>query len=169
MKKRILIIDDDAAVRHSLGKVLTRAGYEVILAADGRTGSAELAQQALDLLLLDLNLPDISGFDLLDLATQRVPPVTVIILTGLAEQCAPGSLEGAAALLDKPLDAALLLKTVEGLLTRPTAGGRPRPGPPAGNARLGRSPNRAVPRVSSRIAAFGRPVEMPRSVRAPGP
>lgn len=116
MKKQILILDDDASVRESVCKVLAGSGYQVVLAPDGKSGLAQLRRQSFDLLLLDLDLPDLTGFDILDSIRERAPWLPVIILTGVAEQCAPGSLLGAAALLHKPADVLLLLQTVESLL-----------------------------------------------------
>lgn len=116
MKKQILILDDDTSVRESVCKVLAASGYQVVLAADGKSGLAQLRRQSFDLLLLDLDLPDLTGFDILDSIRERAPWLPVIILTGVAEQCAPGSLLGAAALLHKPADVLLLLQTVETLL-----------------------------------------------------
>jgi DNA-binding NtrC family response regulator len=118
-KKQILIIDDDSSVRDALEKVLAGTGYKVELAANGTAGLAKLNELYFDLLLLDLNLPDLTGFDILDVAAERTPLVPVIILTGEAEQCAPGSLAGAAALLNKPVDVLELLKTIEQVLAQP--------------------------------------------------
>src|SRR5690348_6195353 len=118
MKKQILILDDDNSVRESVCKVLAGTGYHVVQAADGKSGLAQLRRQHFDLLLLDLDLPDVTGFDVLDVIRERVPLVPVIILTGVAEQCAPGSLLGATALLHKPMDVLQLLQTVEIVLSQ---------------------------------------------------
>lgn len=119
MKNRILVVDDDAGVGDSLKRVLEETGYTVVLAADGQEGVSRLSQQEFDLLLLDLNLPKISGFDILDLVTEHYPSVAVIILTGLLDQCEPGALAGADALVEKPPDVDLLLRTMENLLREP--------------------------------------------------
>jgi len=118
-KPCVLIVDDDQSVRDSLRKVLGQAGYAVVVAPDGREGLAHLKQQKLQLLLLDLNLPKLSGFDLLDVAVERCPLVPVIILTGLMSQCVPGALTGADAVIEKPPDVNLLLETIGQLLNEP--------------------------------------------------
>lgn len=119
--KRILIIDDDLSIRDALKKVLGGIGYTVVLAADGREGVICLEEQEFDLLLLDLDLPKVSGFDVLDVAAERHPALPVLILTGELDQCEPGALVGADALMEKPPDVALLLKTVDELLNEPAA------------------------------------------------
>lgn len=121
MRKRILIVDDDAAVGEALRRVLAATGYEVVWIADGEAGVSRLQQEPFDLLLLDLNLPKVSGFDILDLVGERYPCLPVLILTGQLEHCEPGALSGADVLLEKPPDVTLLLKTVEGLLSESAA------------------------------------------------
>ncbi len=150
-EKRIVIVDDDASVRDSLKKVLQEAGYEVVLATDGEAGAECLSRQESDLLILDLDLPKLSGFDLLDLLAECDPLLPVIVLTGQADQCEPGALAGANVLLEKPPDVGMLLETVAGLLDEATearAGkaleGLASPGslPPGGPPRLPRFPTR---------------------------
>lgn len=119
MKSRILIIDDDKSVRDSLSKVLQETGYSVELAADGREGAMFLVGKEFDLLVLDLDLPKLSGFDLLDIRLERQPALPVIILTGMASQCEPGALGIIDALLEKPADVRVLLGTIEKLVTEP--------------------------------------------------
>jgi DNA-binding response OmpR family regulator len=119
MTKRLLFIEDDASVRDSLSRLLQETGYAVVVAADGREGARCLKQRSFDLLLLDLNLPKLSGFDILDLAVARYPALPIIILTGMARQCVPGSLIGADILLEKPPDVDLVLKTIQRLLLEP--------------------------------------------------
>ena len=67
MKKRILIVDDDTSIRNGLKKLLKRANYDVALAADGFEGVDRFFSEPIDLLLLDLNMPDVDG-----LAAMRV-------------------------------------------------------------------------------------------------
>src|SRR5437773_10899838 len=63
MKAKVLIVDDDSAVRQSLSKVLRGEGYEVFQAADGREAVECHDPEQLDLLLLDLSLPFRDGWD----------------------------------------------------------------------------------------------------------
>lgn len=74
-----------------------------------------------DLIVLDLNLPRLTGFDILDRARLRDLALPIIVLTGLTNQCEPGALNGADALFEKPPDVAALLHKIEELLHHPPA------------------------------------------------
>ena len=83
--KKILFIEDESALQKSIGDVLEQAGYEVISALDGELGLRLAKTEKPDLILLDLILPKMRGFEVLeqlkgDLATKEIP---VIILTNL--------------------------------------------------------------------------------------
>ena len=113
----VLMIDDDPSVRGSLSKLLEESGYGVRTAADGRSGLRLLQREQFHLLVLDLDLPGISGWDLLDFAGSHWPLMPVLVLTGFSSQCVPGSLYGADALLEKPPDVARLLDIIATLLS----------------------------------------------------
>lgn len=116
LKKRILVVDDDVSVRDSLKKLLEETGYAVLLCADGQEGAETLVQNKVELIVLDLDLPKLTGFDLIDLAMARASSTPIIILTGVADQCLPEALAGADALMEKPPDVCLLLQTIQSLL-----------------------------------------------------
>jgi DNA-binding NtrC family response regulator len=116
MKKRILIVDDDPSVRESLEKILVETGYDVVIATDGVDGETKLGAQAFDLLILDLNMPDRDGWDVLGCANATHPLLPVIIITGMYDQLDTTIIHGAAALLKKPIDVAPLMKVIEELL-----------------------------------------------------
>jgi two-component system, OmpR family, response regulator VicR len=118
-KLRILLIDDDAAVRQAITRVLEGADYEVMQAADGREAIVRFVPEAIDLLLLDLDMPGISGWDVFERLTTRYPLVPVIIITGLPNQRSTALAAGVGALLEKPLDIPVLLRTIEELLAEP--------------------------------------------------
>ena len=85
MPKKILLVEDEAALRKTLGEVLKQEGYKMILAADGETGLMLAKTKKPDLILLDLVLPKLHGFDVLtqlksDPSTKQIP---VIVLTNL--------------------------------------------------------------------------------------
>ncbi len=115
----VLIIDDDAAVRTALANLLGASGYAVTEAAHGRAGLQFLEQVEVDLLLLDLDLPEVSGWDILDIVAVRRPLMPVLVLTGQHRECVPGSLAGVDAFLVKPPDVGELLEKVSGLLSEP--------------------------------------------------
>jgi two-component system, OmpR family, KDP operon response regulator KdpE len=116
MKQTILVVDDDEQVRESLGKLLRAEGYEVILAADGQKGIAESNKNRIDLVLLDLNLPNNSGWDVFGTLTSFNPFLPIIIITGRQNQRELAMGAGVGALMEKPLDVPLLLKTIAELI-----------------------------------------------------
>jgi CheY-like chemotaxis protein len=119
MKKRILVVDDDESVRMSLKKVLEGAGYEVVLAGGGLEAATRFEPERIDLLLLDLNLPNQSGWDVFEQLTTHYPFVPVIIITGLPNQQRVAKAAGVGALFEKPVEAAALLTRMEELLAEP--------------------------------------------------
>jgi len=85
--KKILFIEDESALQKTFGEVLKQEGYETIPALDGETGLRMAKSQKPDLVLLDLILPRVHGFDVLkrlkeDKETKDIP---IIILTNLEE------------------------------------------------------------------------------------
>src|ERR1017187_5045911 len=80
-KKKILVVDDDPHIRESLHKLLRAEGYEVALAANGQEGIRQFYADRFDLLLLDVSLPDISGWDVFGTLTSINPFLPIIIIT----------------------------------------------------------------------------------------
>jgi DNA-binding response OmpR family regulator len=119
MNPRVLVVDDDASVRDSLKKVLQEAGYEVVLAAGGLEAVGRCDQKPIDLVLLDLNLPNQSGWDVFECLTRRHPGIPIIIITGLPNQYPVALTAGAGALMEKPIEVPALLKTMQELLSEP--------------------------------------------------
>ena len=119
MKKSVLVVDDDAAVRQAVRKVLQGAGYEVAAACDGEEAVVQFVPEQIDLVLLDLNLPLRSGWDVFERLTSRYPFVPVIIITGMPDQYRTALAAGASALMEKPIDVPALLKTMDELLAEP--------------------------------------------------
>jgi DNA-binding response OmpR family regulator len=116
MKRKILVVDDDLQIRESLGKVLRAEGYEVLLAGAGHEGVKLFNATRMDLVLLDLNLPDKTGWDVFGAITSSNPFVPIIIITGRPNQRALAMDAGVGALMEKPLDVTLLLKTIADLI-----------------------------------------------------
>src|ERR1017187_4200036 len=119
MKKRILVVDDDASVRESLGKVLKGMDYEVVLAADGQEALERFEEGEIDLLLLNLGLPIMNGWDAFERITSENPLMPIIIITGHANQRDVAMAAGVGALMEKPVDVPRLLKTMQELLAEP--------------------------------------------------
>jgi len=79
---RILIVDDEATIRLTLGTLLKRAGYEVTSAENGHDAVELLEQQRFDLLLVDLKMPEMDGMQVVAAARQRQSDLAIIVLTG---------------------------------------------------------------------------------------
>ena len=67
MPKKILVVEDDKEIRETMVKYLAAKGYSVVSAADGKEGISQLVAQKPDLLLMDLNMPNMGGLGALDL------------------------------------------------------------------------------------------------------
>lgn len=85
MSLTILIIDDEPNLPHQLARYLGKRGYEVVTAADGDAGLAELQKNTVDLLLLDVRLPGKSGLEILEEIRQTDPDLPVIMLTAFGD------------------------------------------------------------------------------------
>jgi DNA-binding response OmpR family regulator len=119
MKRRILVVDDDASVQKSVQTVLEQAGYEVMLAADGQEAIDRFSPDRIDLLILDINLPTKSGWEAFGELTRADPCLPIIIVTGLANQCELAVIEGVPALMEKPVEPSVLLEVMQRLLAEP--------------------------------------------------
>lgn len=118
--RTILVIEDDAAIRRGVVDALRFAGYEVLEAGDGLTGM-ELAQRAtFDLLLLDLVLPNHSGFEILAALRTHRPGTPVIMLSARGEEAdrVKGLQLGADDYVVKPFSVRELLARVEAVMRR---------------------------------------------------
>jgi DNA-binding response OmpR family regulator len=119
MRPKILLVDDDPAIREMLGRLLIDEGYAVFPAADGREALALAAATEVDLLLLDLNLPVKNGWETFEQITAENPLLPIIIITARPNQLFPALAAGAGALMEKPLDFPKLLQTIRTLLEEP--------------------------------------------------
>jgi two-component system, OmpR family, KDP operon response regulator KdpE len=81
---KVLLVDDDATLRQTLGIGLRAAGHEVLVAGDGRTALQSADEDRPDVIVLDLGLPDLSGFDVLR-RVRAWSTVPVVVLSARAE------------------------------------------------------------------------------------
>jgi two-component system response regulator AtoC len=81
VKKRLLIIDDEANMRHMLSTVLKKAGYHVETAADGAEGLELVQQSQYDFILCDIKMPKMGGIEFLKLSRDRLGAATVIMMS----------------------------------------------------------------------------------------
>ncbi|MFO7171037.1 MAG: response regulator transcription factor, partial [Chloroflexota bacterium] len=78
----ILLVDDEANIRLTLGVLLERAGYSVTAAENGETAVELLERQTFDLMVVDLKMPGMDGMQVVAAARQRQPDMAIIVLTG---------------------------------------------------------------------------------------
>ena len=81
-KIKILVVDDEKVVRDGCHRVLTGKGYEVLTAENGQLAMDLLASESIDIVLLDLKMPVMSGEEVLEKTRTQYPDVSVIIITG---------------------------------------------------------------------------------------
>lgn len=117
---RILLIDDDAMIRHLVTAVLVRAGYEVVQAENGRLGANLFRAAPTDLVISDLIMPDHEGLELIAALRREWPALPIIAMTGIASRSSlylgMAAKLGACRTLTKPFAPKLLLSAVEELL-----------------------------------------------------
>jgi two-component system response regulator MprA len=121
---RVLVVDDDAAVRRSLAHALGRDGYEVVVAADGGAALAELAARRHDAVVLDVLMPEPNGLQVCQRLRHRGDRTPVLMLTArdLVEDRVAGLDAGADDYLVKPFALAELRARLRALLRRTGAG-----------------------------------------------
>jgi CheY-like chemotaxis protein len=81
-KQEILVVDDDAAVRDSIVMLLQSSGYDVSTALHGFDALLQLKRSVPSIVLSDLNMPQMSGFELLSVLRRRFPQILVIAMSG---------------------------------------------------------------------------------------
>lgn len=80
--KRILLVDDEPSIRVLLSAVLKQAGYVVDVAEDGYAGLRSIQQDKPDIVITDLRMPNMNGFELLSVVRQRYPELPTIAISG---------------------------------------------------------------------------------------
>jgi DNA-binding NtrC family response regulator len=118
-KNRILVVDDEEALRIVLSAELEGEGYQVTGAADGQEAINILAAKEFDLILLDIKMPNVDGFEVLKYVKEHCPKTKVVMLTGFADlkNAIESKKLGAEDFVSKPYDLVDLLTTVERVLT----------------------------------------------------
>ena len=110
---RILIVDDEPAIRTSLANILQDEGHRTTLCESGEEGLAQLAREEFDLIILDLWLPGIDGLNVLErIAGNGAPPVIVVSGHGNVDAAVRATRLGAYDFLEKPLSLERVLLTV---------------------------------------------------------
>lgn len=124
---KILVIDDEEAVRNILGRLLERAGHEVLYADDGAAGMTLLAEQGAHVVITDIFMPGQDGLVTLRRLRKEFPQVKVITisggdLAGWLDLHKGAELLGAARSLEKPVRAAELVQAVQEVLDAGSSG-----------------------------------------------
>jgi CheY-like chemotaxis protein len=81
-KAQILVVDDDPRARESLGTLLMCAGYDVAMAENGASALLHLSRVLPDLIITDLNMPQMSGMELMSLVRARYPSMSIVAMSG---------------------------------------------------------------------------------------
>jgi two-component system, response regulator, stage 0 sporulation protein F len=116
---RVLIVDDERNIRDSLAKVLKSEGYEVRVAENGKQALTNYEPDRTDLVLLDLNMPVLNGWDALNRLFALNPHQAVIIITGKSPQLSWAAQPVPGTLIEKPIDMTELLNCMKGVLAEP--------------------------------------------------
>jgi two-component system response regulator MprA len=121
---RILVIEDDDAVRAALRRALTHAGYDVLLAADGEDGLLQAELALPDALVLDLNLPRVDGLDVCRRlrSAGNLTPILMLTARDAVEDRVAGLEAGADDYLAKPYDLRELQARLHAILRRRVEG-----------------------------------------------
>lgn len=117
---KILIVDDSPAQLYTLTKIVEKAGYQVISAEDGALGVEAARAELPDLILMDVVMPNLNGFQATrtlsrDDSTGHIP---IILITTKDQETDRvwGMRQGAKAYVTKPVDEKIMLNTIKGLL-----------------------------------------------------
>jgi len=120
-KRKILVVDDDEAVRSVTFEMLKRLGFEVTTADSGASALEQASHQSFDLVLLDLAMPNMSGVEVFSSLRQIEPQARVIFMTGYSKDEFSDLLadnEDTTSVLSKPFPMQELKLSVESMLDR---------------------------------------------------
>jgi two-component system response regulator PilR (NtrC family) len=115
----VLVVDDEEALRTVLSGELANEGYDVKAAADGDEAISEVEKSPFDLVLLDIKMPRMSGFEVLKYIKVNHAKTKVVMLTGFADlkNAIESKKLGADDFVSKPYDLVDLLTTIERVLS----------------------------------------------------
>jgi CheY-like chemotaxis protein len=121
--RKVLVVDDDPAVRKSIDRVLTSKGYAVITAENGEEALRKLNEEKYDLVYTDIRMPGISGLEVAEQVKARKPWTPVVIITGYGTDAAEARAKaaGVSSFVHKPLSPAMIEDSARDALATPTA------------------------------------------------
>lgn len=120
MVAEILVVDDEPSIRSLLGETLRIAGFNPAMASDGKSALEEIRMRKFDLILLDINMPRISGFETLKEIRRIQPDLPVIVLSARQEKSdvIEGFRVGADDYISKPFDLEELIMRIKSVIRR---------------------------------------------------
>jgi two-component system chemotaxis response regulator CheY len=118
--KQILTVDDSASIRQMVSFTLTKAGYQVTEAVDGKDGLGKAGQTKVDLIITDLNMPNMDGIQMIT-AVRKLPgygftPILMLTTESQVEKKDAGRKAGATGWIVKPFNADQLISVVQKLV-----------------------------------------------------
>ena len=117
----ILLVDDEEGYRELISRVLTKAGYEVLQAADGLQALSLLEESNVDLVISDILMPNLNGYGLVARLRAKWPTMPVILTTGfLSQEAAKSMMNGSVDFIPKPINAERLLEMIQRRTPPPT-------------------------------------------------
>ncbi|HKS20041.1 MAG TPA: response regulator [Bradyrhizobium sp.] len=131
---RVLVVDDDPTVATTIEVCLQRQGFDVTIADGGEAGMHELGASDFDVMLVDIFMPHMRGFESIRMFHERAPHIPLVAMSGYAfanaEAASPDFLRmtlelGATRCLRKPFTPQALLAAVNDCLAKPTMSARP--------------------------------------------
>jgi CheY-like chemotaxis protein len=125
--KTVLVVDDDPSIRALIRLYLEGAGYAVTEAADGRRGMRILSEAAVDLVILDIFMPEMDGLEVLQELREHCRACKVMAISGGSAKVGMdllghATIFGADSVLEKPFDESTLIAKVEDLIGPPRGG-----------------------------------------------
>ena len=119
---RLLLVDDNRTLCKTMSYILEHKGYEVQTAGDGDTAIERVKEQAYDLILIDIKMPDPNGVETYRMIKMIRPDVKVLMITAYAvpDLVQDSLMEGAIAVIYKPFHMQNLLKKIEQLVRKRT-------------------------------------------------
>jgi len=120
MPKKVMTVDDSASMRQMVSFTLTRAGHEVIEACDGRDALNKLQGQTVHMIITDLNMPNMNGFEFIRAARlrpeTRCTPIVMLTTESQGDKVQEGKAAGATGWIVKPFKGEELLAVVRKVL-----------------------------------------------------
>jgi DNA-binding response OmpR family regulator len=111
----VLIVDDEMDIRENISSVLNKKGFETVTAGNLKDAEHLIRTKKWDLIISDIMIPHLGGFELIDLAKEIAPETPVLVITGMEIEVLQSTFSRADAILSKPFTSAQLMKQITAL------------------------------------------------------